>query len=121
MTTTQEAISTLKSLRARIPVEGIWFDLERSDQGSRRVYWIRGQIALQIVVSEAPTRPGAWLALVMWTPGNDGMPAKHEFGPFVHRETAEQVALAASIGVQVAQPARHISQIPGVEISIPQD
>lgn len=117
----QEAVATLKSLKAKVPVDGVWFDCERSDQGSRRVYWVNGQVALQVVVAEAPTRPGSWLALVMWDPAPDAKPARHEFGPFVHRDTAEQVALAASIGIQAVQPARHISQIPGVEISIPQD
>ncbi len=120
-TTTTATASTLKALRAKIPTEGVWFDLERSDQGSRRVYWINGQVALQVIVTEAPNRPGSWLAVIAWTPALGSEPATHEFGPFVHRETAEQVALAASIGAQVSCPARHISTIPGAQISIPND
>jgi hypothetical protein len=94
----------------------VWFDRESNDRESKRVYWVNGQVAVQAMVIEAPTRPGLWLTAVAWVNPED--PSKthaHEFGPFERRATAEQALDAIGIGIQVVRPAKHISEIPGAE------
>jgi hypothetical protein len=101
-------------MKTAVPKEGVWFDCETDAEGSLRTYWKGGVVVLRIAVKRARDHLG-WAVLIAWVGPEKAH--THESGPFIQRETAEAVAIAAGIGVQVVMPARHVSTIPATGIS----
>lgn len=103
------------NLRVTVPVEGVWFDVEESDLGSVRTYWIDGKTAVQIRVVRLPSHE-KWVALVAWHLASKANNTQ-EFGPYQQRETAESISIAVGIGLATVLQPKHISQAPGAVTS----